>query len=195
MSKVTDGARLGRPRLPGLDEALLVAALEEMSRVGYARMNLAAVAQGAGTTKTTLYSRYRSKEALATAALESLRRRTERELSGDVRQDLIEELTLFRQGALRPYGMSMVGAVLAEEHENPEFLTLFRKHVVRPRRENLRRILKAAATSGQLKPAADIELGIAMMIGALYASYMAGKRPGPDWPRRVVDAWFEANTV
>jgi AcrR family transcriptional regulator len=195
MSKVTDRGRLGRPRLPGLDEALLVAALEEMSRVGYARMNLAAVAERAGTTKTTLYSRYRSKEALATAALESLRRRTERELSGDVRQDLIEELTLFRQGALRPYGMSMVGAVLAEEHENPELLSLFRKHVVRPRRENLRRILKAAATSGQLKPEADIELGIAMMIGALYASYMAGTRSGPEWPRQVVDAWLEANAV
>jgi AcrR family transcriptional regulator len=181
--------------VPALEDALLVATLEEMSRVGYARMNLAAVAERAGTTKTTLYSRYRSKAALATAALESLRRSTQRELSGEVRQDLIEELALFRQGALRPYGMSMVGAVLAEEHENPELLTLFREHVVRPRRENLRRILKAAAASGQLQPTADIELGITMMIGALYASYMAGTRPGRDWPRRVVDAWLEANAV
>jgi AcrR family transcriptional regulator len=195
MSKVTDSARRGRPRQPGLDEALLVAALEEMSRVGYTRMNLAAVAERAGTTKTTLYSRYGSKEALATAALESLRRRTERALSGDLRQDLIEELTLFRRGALRPNGMSMIGAVLAEEHENPELLTLFREHVVRPRRESLRRILKAAATIGQLKPTAEIELGITMMIGALYASYIAGKTPRPDWPRRVVDAWLEANAA
>jgi AcrR family transcriptional regulator len=195
MSKVTVRARPGRPRLLGLDEALLAAALDEMSRVGYARMNVATVAERAGTTKTTLYSRYPSKEALATAALESLRGSTERQLSGDLRHDLIEELTQFRQGALRPYGMSMAGAVLAEEHQNPKLLTLFRKHIVRPRRENLRRILKAAATSGQLKPTADIELGITMMIGALYASYIAGKTPGLDWPRRVADAWLEANAA
>jgi hypothetical protein len=31
------------------------------------------------------------------------------------------------------------------------------------------------------------------MIGALYAAYTAGRPPGPDWPRKVVDAWLCAN--
>jgi len=43
-------------------------------------------------------------------------------LSGDVRRDLVEELTRFRAGALRPFGMSMLGTMLAEEHETPELL-------------------------------------------------------------------------
>jgi AcrR family transcriptional regulator len=167
-----------------------------MSRSGYARMNLQAVAARAGTTKPTLYSRYPSKAALATAALEHMRLHTPRPpLSGDVRRDLVEELTRFRQGALRPYGMSMLGTVLAEEHENPELLRLFREHVIAPRRQNLRRILRAARKNGQLADGADIELGVSMLVGSLYALYSAGTSVSRDWPKRVVDAWLDANGV
>jgi AcrR family transcriptional regulator len=186
----------GRPRREALDGELLEAALAEMSRVGYVRMNLESVAARASTTKPTLYSRYPSKEALATAALEHMRQRTPRPpLSGDMRQDLIDELDRFRQGALRPHGMSMLGTVLAEEHENPELLRLFREHVIAPRRQNLRRILRAARKNGQLTDDADIELGITMMVGSLYAAYTAGNRVSRDWAERVVDAWLRANAL
>jgi AcrR family transcriptional regulator len=191
---VTSARRRGRPRREALDEELLDAALAEMSRSGYARMNVEAVAARAGTTKPTLYSRYPSKAALATAALEHMRLRTPRPpLSGDVRRDLVEELTRFKQGALRPYGMSMLGTVLAEEHENPELLRLFREHVIAPRRQNLRRILRAARKNGQLVDGADIELGVSMLVGSLYALYSAGGSVSRDWPKRVVDAWLDAN--
>jgi AcrR family transcriptional regulator len=186
--------RPGRPRREALDAELLDAALAEMSRVGYVRMNLDSVAARASTTKPTLYSRYPSKEALATAALEHMRQRTPRPpLSGDVRRDLIEELDRFRQGALRPNGMSMIGTVLAEEHENPELLRLFREHVIAPRRQNLRRILRAARGNGQLAEEADIELGITMLVGSLYAAYSAGTPVRRDWATHVVDAWLRAN--
>jgi AcrR family transcriptional regulator len=165
-----------------------------MSRVGFVRMSMDAVASRAGTTKPTVYSRFQSKAELAMSALEHMRRRTPREpLSGDVREDLIRELTLFKEGALRPYGMTMLGVVLAEEHETPELLELFRRHVIGPRRENLRRILRAGRDAGQVADDADIELGITMMVGSLYSGYTAGRPPGRDWPRKVVDAWLCAN--
>jgi hypothetical protein len=110
-----------------------------------------------------------------------------------VRADLIEELSLLRTGALRPYGMTMLGAVLAEEHENPELLRLYRKHVITPRRQALRRILRAAHAAGDLDPDADIELGISMLVGSLFAAYTAGRPPGREWPARVVDAWLRQN--
>jgi AcrR family transcriptional regulator len=189
------GRRAGRPRRKGLDEAILDAALTEMSRVGYSRMSVEAVARRAATTKPTIYARFPSKAALATAALESLRQRTPRHPSGDVREDLIEELSLYRKGALRSNGTSMLGAVLVEQHENPELLQLFRTHVVEPRRENLRRILRAGRKAGQLDPNADIELAVTMLIGSLYAAYMAGKPTTRDWPERVVDAWLRKNAL
>jgi AcrR family transcriptional regulator len=186
--------RAGRPRREGLDEQILDAAVAEMSRVGFVRMSMDAVASRAGTTKPTVYSRFQSKAKLAMSALEHMRRRTPREpLSGDVRQDLVHELTLFREGALRPYGMTMLGVVLAEEHETPELLALFRRHVIGPRRENLRRILRAGREAGQLDKDTDLELGITMMVGSLYSAYTAGRPPARDWPRKVVDAWLCAN--
>lgn len=195
MPATTRTGRAGRPRRPGLEEAILDSTLKELARVGYSRMSLEAVARAAGTTKPTIYARFPSKAALATAALESLRRATPRHATGDVRKDLIEELTLLRSGALRSGGASMLGAVMAEQHENPELLRLFRKHVVQPRRQNLRRILRVARDAGQLDPDADIELGITMLVGSLHASYMAGKPVGPDWPERVVDAWLRQNAA
>jgi AcrR family transcriptional regulator len=81
---------LGRPRRDGLDHAILDATLAEMARAGYPRMSVEAVARQAGTTKPTVYARFPSKAALATAALESLRQSTPRHLTGDVRHDLIE---------------------------------------------------------------------------------------------------------
>jgi AcrR family transcriptional regulator len=183
----------GRPRRHGLDDAIRDAALAEIRRVGYSGMSLDAVARRAGTTKPTIYARFQSKAGLATAALESLRLRTPRQRSGDVRADLIEELSLFRSGALRANGMTLLGAVLVEQHENPEFLKLFRKHVVGPRRQNLRSILSAAVQAGQVDPDADLEVAITMMVGSLYAAYMAGTKTGRDWPERIVDAWLRKN--
>lgn len=185
--------RAGRPRREGLDQAILHAALDEMARVGYSRMSMESVARQAGTTKPTIYARWPSKAAVAAAALESLRRRTPRHPSGDMRTDLIEELMLLRSGALRANGMTMLGAVLVEQHENPDLLRLFRKHVVTPRRENLRRILRAGSKTGQLQPDADIELAITMLVGSLYAAYMAGRPIARNWPERVVDAWLRQN--
>jgi AcrR family transcriptional regulator len=184
----------GRPRREGLDEAILDAALAEMARVGYTRMTVSAVAAAAGTTKPTVYSRFASKELLATSAIARMRRRTPRpKLSGDVRADLVAELRLFRAGALRPFGMSMLGSVLAEEHETPELLRLFREQVIEPRRASLRRILEAACADGRIAATADVELGISMLVGSLYALYSAGSRVPRDWPERVVDAWLTAN--
>jgi AcrR family transcriptional regulator len=158
-------------------------------------MSLEEIARLAGTTKPTIYARYPSKAALATAALESLRRSTPRHLSGDVRQDLIEELTLFREEATRGNGASLLGAVLVARHENPALLRLFRRQIVHPRRQNLRHILQAGRDTGQLDPNADIELAITMLVGSLYASHMAGKPVGRDWPQRLADAWLRRNSA
>src|SRR5919205_3922769 len=102
---------IGRPRREGLDDAILRGTLAELARVGYARMTIAAVAARANTTKPTVYARFPTKAELAARALESLRRRTPRDRTGDVRTDLIEELSLLRSGALHQNGITMLAAV------------------------------------------------------------------------------------
>lgn len=63
-------ARLpGRPRRPGVDDAVLAAAIELVTDQGYAGTTIDAIARRASVAKTTIYRRWRSKEALAVDAL------------------------------------------------------------------------------------------------------------------------------
>ena len=121
-----------------------------MARDGYARMSVDAVAAEAGVSKPTLYLRYPSKAALATAALAHVREQTAPRETGDTRADLVALLRHFRAGVERPFGMAMIGTVLAEEHHTPELFAEFRGRLVEPRREMLRALLERAQLRGEL---------------------------------------------
>ncbi len=178
----------GRPRGPHTDQKILEAALSLMARHGYARMSVDAVAAAAGVTKPTIYRRYPSKEALATAALAASRLQTAPAESGDTRTDLIAHLRHFQRGVGRPFGMAMLGTVLAEEHETPELLALYREHVVRPRRHMVRTVLARARARDEFRDEVDIETAINMLIGSYYAHYLADTPVPADWPERTTDA-------
>ena len=185
-SKETIPGRRGRPRSEATDRAILEAALALMAREGYARMSVDAVAAEASVSKPTLYLRYPSKAALATAALEHVREETAPPETGDTRADLIALLRHFRAGVERPYGMAMVGTVLAEEHHTPELFVQFRRRLVEPRRQMLRAVLERARAQGELSPDADLEMAVNALVGSYYAGHLAGGRVPRDWPERVV---------
>lgn len=186
-SKETTIRGRGRPREPEVDERILAAALHLMSHHGYARMSMEAVATEANVTKPTVYLRYPSKAELATAALAYLRDRSEIPESGDTREDLVAHLNRFRAGVGRPFGMNMIGTVLAEEHDTPELLERFRVNVVLPRRELLRSVLERARERGELAADRDLDAAVNMLVGAYYAQYLAGIPFADDWAGRVTD--------
>ena len=130
--KVIRQARGGRPRSRAIDEAILAAARAELAERGYARMSVDAVAARAGVSKPTIYLRHPTKADLATAAVASMRVEPRPAPTHDLRADLIAQLSLLRAGLERPYGMETLGTVMAEEHETPELLDLFRERLVRP---------------------------------------------------------------
>jgi AcrR family transcriptional regulator len=185
-SKENIPARRGRPRSQAADRAILEAALALMARDGYARMSVDAVAAEAGVSKPSLYLRYPSKAALATAALAHLREQTAPAETGDTHADLVAQLRQFRKGIERPFGMAMLGTVLAEEHHTPELLAHFREHVVRPRRRMLRSVLEQAQARGELRADADLDTAVAMLIGSYYAHYLAGAPIARNWPEQAV---------
>jgi len=157
-----------------------------MARDGYTRMSVDAVAAEAGVSKPTVYLRYPSKAALATAALAHLREQAAPAETGDTHADLVAQLRHFREGIERPYGMTMLGTVLAEEHHTPELLEQFRAHVVQPRRRMLRSVLEHAQARGELRADVDLDTAVNMLIGSYYAHYLAGTAIAADWPERAV---------
>jgi AcrR family transcriptional regulator len=189
MNKRRDGEcanRVGRPRCPGTDEAILRAALRQLATGGYARLSVEAVAAEAGTTKPTLYRRWPSKADLAMAALAHLQSQEQPEPTGSTEADLRAALRDFGRKLQRPNGMAMIGTLLVEERHTPELLALFRERVVRPRRGALLRILERARDRGELRAGADLAAAVNMLVGAFYARYLTGEGIPDDWADRGV---------
>jgi AcrR family transcriptional regulator len=184
-------ARAGRPRSHAVDEAILAAAREELAERGYARMSVDAVAARAGVSKPTVYLRHPTKADLATAAIASMRAEPRPAPTNDVRADLIAHLRLLRAGLERPHGMATFGTVLAEEHETPELLALFRERLVRPRRRELRAVLEAASERGELRPGANLDIAVAALVGAFFGRYLAGDRLSGRFVSTLVDTVLE----
>ncbi|GAC1509245.1 MAG: TetR/AcrR family transcriptional regulator [Chloroflexota bacterium] len=185
---MTETRPRGRPRSEETDRRILGAAWRLMSQVGYARMSMDQVAMEAGFAKPTVYLRYPSKERLAIAAIAAAREQsTGVTTQGETRPDLIAQVRRFQKAAGRPYGMSLIGTVLAEEHETPELLQGFRRDVVGPRRALFGEILGRARERGELREDADLDLAVAALVGAFYAQYLEGRPFAGDWAERLVD--------
>jgi AcrR family transcriptional regulator len=185
----------GRPRSAGVDEAILTAALAELGERGYARMSMDAVAARAGVSKPTVYLRHPTKADLATAAIASMRGQPRPAPTDNVRADLVKHLRLLRAGLERPNGMTMLGTVLAEEHETPELLALFRERLVAPRRRELRAVLEAARDRGELRPGADLDAAVTALVGAFFARYLGGQSLGGRFVTSVVDTVLDGLRV
>ena len=146
------------------------------------------VAAAAGTTKPSVYLRYRTKGELAARALSHARDRSAAAPvpTGELRADLEAELAWFVAGVLRPNGLTLIGTVLAEQEEQPELMAAFREHVVRPRRARFRAVLEAAIARGELPSDAPVEDAVRSLVGAVYAQALDGAPFAADWPRRIV---------
>lgn len=191
MPHAADTQPPGRPRLPEIDARILDATLLLLGREGFARMSLDEVAAAANVSKPTIYRRYAGKVELASAALAALavsRDQTAPPMTGDLRLDLIAQLGHFRRGVSRPHGVALVGTVLAEEHETPELIAMYREHVVAPRRRMIREVLQRALDRGILHAGADLDMAVHLLVGAFYAQHLAGDPFTPDWEASTVDA-------
>ena len=186
-AKPIAGRLPGRPRSARVDDAILAAARAELAEHGYARMSVDGVAARAGVSKPTVYLRHRTKADLATAAIASMRVQPRPAPSDDVRADLVAHLRLLRAGLERPHGMAMLGTMLAEEHDTPELLELFRERLVAPRRRELRAVLEAARARGELRDGANLDAAVNALVGGLLARYLAGEALGGRFVTTLVD--------
>lgn len=178
--------RPGRPRSADADAAILTAALALLAEHGYAGMTVDGVAAAAGVGKATIYLRYRSKADLATAALAHLRESAPPAATDDPRADLVALMRVLRHNAEKASVLGLVGTCLAEEHNTPELLDLFRERTIAPRRAALAAILERAQTAGLLAAGTDVSVVVDLLWGAFQARYTSGE-PFPDaWEKQAV---------
>src|SRR5436305_14938734 len=118
----------GRPRDPGVDEAILAAAVDLLAEVGYARLTMEQVAARAGVGKASLYLRWPNKVALVAEAIQH-RSAVVPEVpdTGSLREDMLVFLrALLRRKAA---GARALAAVAGEIASNPELRQAWRRGV------------------------------------------------------------------
>lgn len=176
----------GRPRHPDTERRILDVTLRHLAAEGYNRMSLDNIATAAGVSKPTIYRRWAGKADLATAALRGFQLAEPAVNTGSTPGDLAATIENFSRSLLRPNGMSLVGTVLAEEAHTPELLALFRERLVKPRRRMLRVILSRARKNGELRPGANLDAAINLLVGGIYAQYLANSTIPDGFARELV---------
>jgi AcrR family transcriptional regulator len=176
-------ARVGRPRDPALDTAILAAAGRLLGERGYDGMSLEAVAAAAGTTVPSLRRRYRDKAHLAAAVIGSLRVEVLPDDAPTPRAHALAILENFHHNVRAIPAMTILGSLLAEERRHPELLELFKTRLVEPRRT----LLREALAAGELPASADLDALTSMLIGSFYGRYMTVAGIPEDWPERVLN--------
>jgi AcrR family transcriptional regulator len=166
---MTEARPIGRPRDERVDRAILHATLELIARRGVHGFRTEDVAARAGVGKGAIYRRYRSKDALVTAAVAALVRE---EIgvpdTGSTRGDL---LVLMRE-AVELYSSSLparlMPRLIGAMAEHPELARAVREGFLASRRTALSEVLRRGVERGDLRPDLDLELALDLLGGPLF---------------------------
>ncbi|WP_327658557.1 TetR/AcrR family transcriptional regulator [Streptomyces sp. NBC_00483] len=170
-----------RRRGPVLERAILEAALDQLSTVGWNGLTMEGVAAGAQTGKAAVYRRWPSKEDLVVDALQAgLPALDSAPECGSVREDLLE---LCRR--LRAAMYSRPGYALRAVLHECDTLTAERFHsvitegVIEPSVELVKEVVRRGVERGEVRPDVD-EASVCDVIPALmmYRSKVCGSEWG-----------------
>ena len=173
----------GRPRDERADRAILDAALELLAEVGPTGLSVEEVAARAGVSKATIYRRFQTKDALVVGCLSGLAVALPDGMpDGDVHDRLVFLVERWWDSYVVSPNGQVFHRVLAHAKSNPRLFEAFYDEVIEPRRELFRSVLRGAVASGEIRPDADLELVVTMIIGtSVYTNQTrsAGRDPMP----------------
>jgi AcrR family transcriptional regulator len=146
--------------------------------------------------KPTIYRRWVSKEELVIDALATHAPRPELRLSGDLRADLtalVERLL----HAPDVSGAQVLPLLIHEAADNPRLARQLWERVMRPRHDDIERVLARAVADGTVRADADLETTVALILGVTLAATVltaiSGSGPHNEHTvaEQVVDAlWY-----
>lgn len=184
--------RAPRPRGDVVVQRVLAATLEELGRVGHARLSLPRVATLAGIHKTSLYRRWPTKDALVAAALATAVP-TEAELprGGSVERDLASMACTLGAFLGSPAGAGLLRTVVADA-EVGHVRRLARSMWSGPAQHAPQALLARAVERGELREGTDLELLLFTLAGAVVHRVLVEQRAVDRvWAARVVRLLLE----
>ena len=171
--------RVGRPRNPEIDRAVIRATLAVLGESGYARLTLDEVARRAGTTKPAIYRRWSSRQRLVLAALGQRLGEARAPDTGCTLCDLDECLKLF-VAAFRRMPPGVIGPLFADCAGDRELRAAFMTTLFDPPRASVRETLERAYARGDLREEVDLDLVLDLISSLVHYRALFGHAPTSD---------------
>ena len=156
--------RRGRPRVEGLDQALLDLTLELAGEVGIHGLSMDDLAHRAGVSKATIYRRWPSKERLVLEALSQAMRPFDLIDTGWLRGDLDDYLGELASRMATGKASDVLPDLIAASVRDPNLRTSLDEYI-RHRRQPLQTILGRGVQRDEHGADTDIEVLIDALIG------------------------------
>jgi AcrR family transcriptional regulator len=179
----------GRPRSAQSHARILAAAMELVREVGYDALTMEGIAARAGTGKSTLYRRWKSKETLLAEAIDgvvsSLPPADTGSTFGDLMAVMRSERSLYADRATLGFLSGLVAAMA----RSPLIARTVREGFVASRRSAIRQVLARGVMRGDLRRGLDMELALDLLAGPLFLRHLFTGGPLDDkLLRGVVEA-------
>lgn len=180
--------RLGRPRDPKVDVAIVRATLDLLAEGGFEALTMEAVAARAGVGKATLYRRYPGREQLVVEAVAGLVEEPMTVKGTSVRDELVALLESVRRKSRSSLAGQIFPRLLGAAVENPELMRRYRQQVLEPRRARFVRVLERAVNEGLVRPDVNLDYAVDLLVGPMaYRNLIRpDPPPGPDLSARIV---------
>lgn len=179
--------RLGRPRSPEADQAIMAAVLDVFAESGPDGLAIEQVAARAGVGKATIYRRWPGKEELLVDAIGTLSTDLPRPQGRSVRADLIALLTAMCTQAADPRRGRLYSLLRSGSDQYPQLTARYLETVVRPHWEAITVVLRRGVATGELRENADVQAAAFLLTGAVLASTSGPGQADSRYARRVVE--------
>ncbi|CAM3310287.1 TetR/AcrR family transcriptional regulator [Occultella aeris] len=171
-------------RREDVDRRIYAAAMNLLRTHGPLAVTVEAVAAESGVARTTIYRRHKDRDAVLAAALGDHMASRVVEPGDDVWRDMraaVESLIATLEGG--PGSGVFLGLVQSGDRDQVE---LIRDKLLRPRIALAVERLRDGVATGQVRPDADIEVAVDLLLGAVAARFAHSGTFPPGWAGSVV---------
>jgi AcrR family transcriptional regulator len=179
-------------------QAILTAARELVSEVGYAKLTIEAIAARAGVGKQTIYRWWPSKGAVVLDAFLALSEGgPEQDMAlpdtGDLKADLRVVMRATVAEFADPAFEKPIRALNTEIINDPALAAQYLEKLAGPVDEAKKARLRSAQRAGQLAADADLDLALELLYAPLYQRWLLRSGPlTPQYADALVDAFLKA---
>ncbi|MFK4042794.1 TetR/AcrR family transcriptional regulator [Nonomuraea wenchangensis] len=194
MAKQPDPAR----RSQRSRQAILTAARELITEMGYAKLSIEAIAARAGVGKQTIYRWWPSKGAVVLDAFLALSEAgPEQDMAlpdtGDLEADLKVVMRATVAEFADPAFEAPIRALNTEIINDPALAAQYQEKLAGPVDEAKKARLRSAQRAGQLAAGADLDLALELLYAPLYQRWLLRSGPlTPQYADALVDAFLKA---